>query len=215
MTVRISMTIVSSNNEREAIMSLGSKIREARKKGGLTLEQLADACGKKKTWLSCVEKDAFKGGPSDEDLLLIAERLNDRSILIYALMESPICQRIIPRAFTPLNNIKTDLSAIISKVQEELDEATEASKILARIFSHKDPETAPHFKATLLAKLEQLMDVPRAVEEAFDSVKKGGFLTEEEHLEIRIRQQAKCEAHGHHKPELERREGVRRNGTER
>lgn len=159
--------------------------------------------------MSSVESDALD--PAPEALVCISDRLSDRSILIYALLENPVCKRIIPRAFSPLNNIKTDPSAILAKTEEELAEAIEAVKILARIFSHAEPEKMPVYKETLFAQLEQVLDVPRCVEEMFDRFKSCGVLTEEDHLEIHIKQQAKVEAHGHHKPE---RSGEERRHTE-
>ena len=180
-------------------MSIGQKIREARKKKGMTLEDLASVCGKKKSWLSSVENDALKGGADPDLLIQMAEVLGDQSILIYALLNNPICQRIIPRAFAPLNNINDNTSAILAKLREELEEAIQSVDILSRDFSVKNPELIPAFKETLFSKLEQILDVTRCVEELFDRLKVCGVLTDEEHLEIHIRQQAKVEAHGHHK----------------
>lgn len=180
-------------------MTIGQKIREVRKEKGLTLEELAACCDRKKSWLSTVENDAFKGGPDPDDLIKIADALGDQSILIYALLHNPICQRVIPRAFTPLNNINDNPSAILAKLREELTEAIDAVDILSRVFSVKNPENTPAYKETLFAKLEQVVDVPRCVEELFDRLKVCGALTDEEHLEIHIRQQAKVERNGHHK----------------
>lgn len=180
-------------------MTIGQKIRAARKEKGLTLDELAESCGRRKSWLSAVENDALKGGLDPDMIIKIADALEDRSILTYALMHNPICQRIIPRAFTPLNNINDNPSAILTKLHEELDEAIQAVDILARIFSVKDPENTPVYKETLYAKLEQVIDVSRCVEEMFDRFKSIGVLTEEEHLELHLHQQAKVEAHGHHR----------------
>jgi transcriptional regulator with XRE-family HTH domain len=183
-------------------MTLGQKIRESRKEKGLNLDDLAESCGRGKSWLSAVENDAFKGGPDPDMIIKIADALGDKSILTYALMHNPICQRIIPRAFRPLNNTKTDPSAILAKLIEELEEAIEAAKILSRPFSHADPESTPKFKAVLFANLEQILDVSRNIEEMFEKLKASGALSEEEHLEIYIHQQAKCEANGHHRAEV-------------
>ena len=188
-------------------MTIGQKIHDARKRKNMTGEMLAALVGVSASAVSKLENDQFKGGPGPEILIKISDALDDRSILIYALLENPICQRIIPRAFQPLNNIKTDPSAIFVKLQEELEEAIEAAKILARIFTAKDPASTPNYRETLLANLEQILDVPRGVEEMFSSLKESGALSEEEHLEVHVRQQAKVEAHGHHRPELA-------NGTE-
>jgi len=184
-------------------MTVGQKIKESRKIKGVRGEDLGAAVGLTKSTISKIENDAIKGGPDADTLIKIADALGDQSILIYALLHNPICQRIIPRAFTPLNNIKTDPVAILSKLQEELEEAGEAAKILSRIFNHAEPGRAPNFKATLFAHLEQILDVVRNIEEMFDRLKACGALSEEEHLEIRIRQQAKVERNGHHKPQME------------
>lgn len=180
-------------------MSIGQKIREARKKKGMTLEDLASVCGKKKSWLSSVENDALKGGADPDLLIQMAEVLGDSSILIYALLHNPICQRIIPRAFAPLNHIKTDPSAILTKMQEELEEAIESTKILARVFSHAEPQTTPNYEGVVMANLEQIVDVSRCIEEMFSRLKECAAISEEQHLEIYVRQQAKVEARGHHK----------------
>jgi len=69
----------------------------------------------------------------------------------------------------------------------------------------------------LFAKAEQVLDVSRGAEVFFGRLKECGLLSEEDELEIHIRQQAKVEAHGHHKPDPsqgERRDGDRRAGTE-
>lgn len=181
------------------MVSLGQKIRSVRKEKGLRLEDLAVALNKGISAVHSIETDSIKGGPSPDDLIKIADVLQDKSILVYALLNNPICQRIIPRAFTPLNNINDNTSAILAKLREELTEAVDAVDILARIFSVKDPTTTPAYKETLLAKLEQIIDAPRCIEELFSHLKESGALSEEEHLEVHIRQQAKVEAHGHHR----------------
>jgi transcriptional regulator with XRE-family HTH domain len=180
-------------------MTLGQKIRESRKEKGWTLETLAARCDRKKSWLSSVENDAFKGGPDPEALIMIADALEDSSILTYALMHNPICQRIIPRAFTPLNNINNNASAILAKTKEELAEGIEAVEIMSRMFSVKDPLAAPAYRETLFAKLEQLKDVSRVIEELFANLETSGVLSAEDQLEIHVRQQLKVEAHGHHR----------------
>lgn len=181
-------------------MTLGQKIKDSRRAAGMRGEDLGAAIGVTKATISQIEKDFHKAGPAPDTLIKIADALNDPSILVYALLHNPICQRIIPRAFTPLNNIKTDPSAILTKLQEELEEAIEAAKILARVYTHAEPQSTPNFAGVLMANLEQIVDVTRCVEEMFGRLKECGAITEEQHLEVYVRQQAKVEAHGHHKP---------------
>jgi transcriptional regulator with XRE-family HTH domain len=184
-------------------VTLGQKIKNRRKEAGITRDEIADRLGVSPAAVTKIEQDSLKFGPTPETLIKISEILGDRSILLHALMENPICQMIIPRAFAPLNNINENPSAIVAKLREELEEAVEATNILSRIFSVKEPESTPAFKETLLANLEQILDVSRCVEEMFAEFKDCGALSEEEHLEVRIRQQAKVERNGHHKPERE------------
>jgi transcriptional regulator with XRE-family HTH domain len=183
-------------------MTIGEKIKNSRKSAGMTRDELAERLGMSPGAVSKIENEVMKFGPTPDTIIKISDILKDKTILTYALMHNPICQRIIPRAFRPLNNTKTDPSAILAKLIEELEEAIEAAKILSRPFSHADPESTPKFKGTLFANLEQILDVSRNIEEMFEKLKACGVLSEEEHLEIYIHQQAKCEANGHHKAEV-------------
>jgi transcriptional regulator with XRE-family HTH domain len=187
----------------ETDMTLGKKIKEARKSAGITRDDLADMIGFSPAAVTKIESDGLKFGPAPDTLIKIADALGDQSILVYALMHNPICQRIIPRAFVPLNNINDNPSAILAKLHEELEEAKDATEILSRIFSVKEPQNTPNYKETLLTNLEQILDVSRCVEEMFSRLKECDAMTEEEHLEVRIRQQAKVERNGHHRCDLE------------
>ncbi len=182
-------------------MTIGQKIKEVRKRKGLSGAELGGLVGTSKSYISKIETDSIKGGPEPEILIKLSEALDDRTILVHALMENPICQMIIPRAFAPLNNINDNPSAVLAKLREELAEAIEAADILSRIFSVKEPQNTPNYKETLLANCEQILDTCRCVEEMFAKFKESGAMTEEDHLEIRIRQQAKVERNGHHKKE--------------
>lgn len=183
-------------------MGIGQKICAARKNKNMTGEALGAAVGVAASTISKIENEQIKGGPDRETLVKISDALGDRSILLYALLNDPICKRIIPRAFAPLNNTRKDPLAALTKFREEIHEADEAAKILERIFSHADPSRAPAYKETLFTNLEQIIDVTRAMEEMIDKLKTDGALTDEEHLEVYIRQQAKCERNGHHKSEI-------------
>jgi len=180
-------------------MTLGQKIVESRKKKRIRAAEIAAHIGKSPAAMSDIENDRQKGGPDPETLIKIADFLEDNSILVFALLDNPISKRVIPRAFKPLNNIKTDPLAILAKLLEETEEMVDAIKILIRNFSHAEPESMPNFRAVLLNKLEQIVDVPRGIEELFCWLKAYEILSEAEHLEIYMRQQAKVEAHGHHK----------------
>ena len=184
-------------------MTIGQKISQSRKEKGLRLSDLAEAIDMSISGVRKIETDGLQGGPSPDTLIKIADALGDPSILIYALLHNPICQRIIPRAFTPLNNINGNPSAILASLKMEMQEGIDAIEIMEGYFCLKDPSARPEFRDMLFAKLEQIIDVPRGVEELMDHLKLEGFLTEADQLEVYIRQQAKVEAHGHHKPGME------------
>jgi len=101
---------------------------------------------------------------------------------------------------------------VSSSVKEFGDVLTEVGKALA---DHR----VTRLEAKRLSREidEQVLDVSRGAEVFFGRLKECGLLSEEDELEIHIRQQAKVEAHGHHKPDPsqgERRDGDRRAGTE-
>lgn len=184
-------------------MTIGEKIRSSRKSKGLRGEDLGAAVGLTKNQISVIENDQLKGGPDPEVVVRIAEALNDQSILLHALQENPIYKEIIPRIFPGLNNIKREPSAVFVKLAEELGEAQEASGILARIFSHAEPETTPNFRETFLKNLEQILDVMRGAEELFLVLIDCGIMSVEDRREVHARQQLKCEERGHHKRRAE------------
>lgn len=180
-------------------MKLGQKITESRKKIGMKASELAQAIGRSAAIMSDIENDKLKGGCDPEIVVRIATVLNDQSILLHALQENPIYKEIIPRIFPGLNNIKREPSAVFVKLAEELGEAQEAAGILARIFSHAEPETTPNYRETFLANLEQILDVMRGAEELFLVLIDSGIMSVEERREVHERQQLKCERRGHHK----------------
>jgi transcriptional regulator with XRE-family HTH domain len=180
-------------------MTIGQKITEARKRAGMTLESLGQAIGLGKSALSSMENDQLKGGPSSEVIVKIAMALGDQSLLLFALQENPIYKAVIPQIFPDLNNIKNDPSTIFVKLEEELGEALEASKIISRLLCHADPSSNPNFRATFMANMEQILDVMRGGEVLFLKLIESGIMTHEDRLELHDRQQKKCEDHGHHR----------------
>ena len=185
-------------------MTLGKKIREVRKKRGISGGSLAERVGKSTAWVSKVERDALEDGPSAKDVKLVADILADESILHVYLENNPVYQAVVPRVFPELNNIKTDPVAVFTKMEEEIDEAKEAIKILKNAYGHVNPrEVVPKFSETLVANMEQLIDVQRIIEAVQTEMLKEGLLTREERAEIYRRQQQKCLDRQYHKLELE------------
>ena len=189
-------------------MTIGQKIREARKKKNFTADILAQALGVSAGAVWKIENDRLKGGPDPETVVKIANALDDNSILLHYLEENPVYQTIIPRIFPDLNNIRRDPAIIFSRLADEAEEARDASRILAQIFSNADPRQSPNFDEVFKAKMEQIVDIQRCAEILFLQLIAAGVMTEEDRREIHQRQQNKCIDRGHHKPE------AARNGTE-
>lgn len=189
-------------------MTIGEKIKLSRKKAGFTREDLAVAVDLSPAAISKVENNMLKGGPKSLLVKQIAGVLGDTSILFHYLQEDPVYQELVPQVFPILNNAKTDISAILTKMDEEFGEAGEATRILSKIFSHAEPETAtPNFREVLLANLEQVIDPLRAAEFLFVHMIAQGVLSEHDRKEIHVRQQQKCIEKGHHKLQANEGEG--------
>lgn len=184
-------------------MTIGQKIREARKRKGQTGAGLAEMVGLSPAAIVKVENDELKNGPAPYLVVQIANALDDTSILMHYLETNPVYQEIIPRIFPELNNIRRDPAIIFSRFADEAQEAVEASRILAQIFSNAEPHRSPNFEQVFKAKLEQIVDVQRCAEILFTGLIAAGIMTEADRRAVHEAQQAKCEEHGHHKRELE------------
>ncbi len=181
-------------------MTLGQKITEVRKEKGIKAAELAAKIGRSAAVMSDIENDRLKGGPSPDLVVRISEELNDTSILTHALQANPIFQAILPRIFPDLNNIRRDPAIIFTRLSREAEEAKEAADVLAELFSNSEPERVPGYEQTFKAKMEQLVDIKRGVEIAEFELIAARIVTEEWIKDVYERQQAKCEARGHHKP---------------
>jgi transcriptional regulator with XRE-family HTH domain len=187
-------------------MTTGQKVREARKSAGLSSDQLAELIGISQGAITKIERDDLKFGPNPDLVVKIADVLNDKSILTTYLENNPAYQAIIPKIFTDLNNIKRDPAIIFSRFATEAEEAVEAARILAQIFSNAEPANHPFFCETLYNNLEQIVGIQRCAEIIFLQLIASGVISDADRCEIHSRQQRKCIERGHHKPE--------RNGTE-
>ncbi len=182
-------------------MTLGQKIRESRKEMGITAEALGGLLGLSASAIWKIENDQLKGGPDAETVVKIANVLNDNTILLHYLEENPVYREIIPRIFPELNNIRRDPAIIFTRLAREMDEAKGACDILAEIFSNADYQRVPRFDETFVANMEQIIDVKRGVEILELQLICSQIMTEDERRKVYERQQAKCEANGHHKAE--------------
>jgi hypothetical protein len=149
--------------------------------------------------MSDIENDALKRGPDADTVVKIADALGDRSILVTYLENNPVYRSIIPKIFPDLNRIKTDPAIIFSRFADEAQEAVDAARILAQVFSNAVPSDHPNFCELLRTKLEQVVDVQRCAEILFLQLIATNVLTETDRCEIHAAQQRKCEARGHHR----------------
>jgi transcriptional regulator with XRE-family HTH domain len=183
-------------------MTLGEKIKKSRNSANpkITRETLAKAVGFSPAAISNIESDQLKGGPSPDLVIKIADFIGDESILLHYLEENPVYRAIIPRIFPELNNIRKEPAIIFGRFAREAEEAKHAAEILQEIFSNADPHRVPNFEAIFKANLEQIVDVQRVAEILFIKLIDAGIMTTEERRALHDRQQAKCEANGHHNP---------------
>ncbi len=182
------------------MQTLGQKINEVRKAKGVKSADLATQVGISPSSMSYIEQDYYKGGPSPETVVKIADVLDDKTILTTYLENNPVYQSIIPKIFPDLNNIRRDPAIIFSRFATEAEEAVEAARILSDIFSNADPGRSTNFCQTLHAKLEQIVDVQRCSEVLFLQLIASGVITDTERCQIYAQQQQKCIEHGHHDP---------------
>ena len=188
-------------------MTIGEKIRDSRRAAGLSSEDLAAILGVSSGAVTKIERDELKHGPPGDMVVKIADALNDKTVLTTYLENNPAYQAIIPKIFSDLNNIKRDPAIIFSRFAQEADEAREAALILAQVFSNADPTQTPNFCEVLFANLEQIVDIQRCAEVLFLQLIASSVISDADQCEIHRRQQQKCIAHGHHKPERTGTEG--------
>lgn len=179
-------------------MTFGEKITESRKRKGIKMEALAAAIGKSMPTVSGYENN--RNLPDPETVVSIAEALGDESILLFYLENNPVYKAVLPKVFPDLNSIKTDPSIIFNRVANEAEEAMEAAKIMGQIFSNANPRRASDFDETFKAKMEQILDVKRAVEILEFQLLASGIMTKDLHKQIYEAQQEKCIRKGHHDP---------------
>lgn len=189
-------------------MTLGEKISQARKKKGMTLDELGSVIGMSRANLSIIENNNLKNGPDPATVNRIADALGDNSIRLLYLETNPVFQAVIPRIFPELNNIRTEPAIVFSRFADEAEEAMRAARTLSQIFGHANPRSVPGFEQTFAANMEQIIDVQRCAEILMTALVASEVITENERRDLHNRQQRKCEEKGHHVTE-------RRSGEER
>jgi transcriptional regulator with XRE-family HTH domain len=182
-------------------MTLGEKIKEARKKRGWTLEQLGSTVGLGISTLSGYENDQTKGGPDADTLCKIADALNDISILTHHCQTCPVRNMAFIKQFPDLNNIRRDPAVIAARLRKEMIEAADALDRLTERFSDADFKSRPDYMDTFTREMEQVIDAKRCIEILEFELVLSGTHSSHDLKRVYERQQAKCIEHGHHKPD--------------
>jgi len=182
-------------------MKIGEKIKAARKKRCWTLEQLGNATGMGISTLSGYENDNTKGGPDPDTLCKIADALNDMSVLVHHCQACPVRNHVFLKQFPDLNNIRRDPAIIAARLRKEMTEAAEALDRLSERFSDADFKSSPDYMEIFEAGMEQVIDAKRCIEVLEFELVLSGTHSSGDLKKVYDRQQAKCVANGHHKPE--------------
>lgn len=182
-------------------MNLGEQIKKSRKSAGMNAAILARLIGMSPANVSKIENGILS--PSPEIVVRIASVLGDDAVL-YAYMRNDLVFRAtIPRIFPDLNNLRKDLSAVLSKVVSEAEEAIAAVKELSCALAAVDFKDTPGFNEKFSKAMKELLDAKRMIEQT-ESVSTSLFICSKEELrEIYRLQQRDCEEQGLHRPEKE------------
>lgn len=173
-------------------------LREARKKAGLSLAAAAVELGKTKSALHRAETGQTP--PEDELLIRASRRYKALGLLQSSCLQCPLRTEIMVQLFPELNNIRRDPLAVAARLKQELIEAVRATDRLVERMSDVDFASQPAYRDAWAKEYEQLVDVERGIEILRTELILQGAHTLEEVMSVHESQQAKCEAHGHHKP---------------
>lgn len=181
-------------------MKLGEKIAAARKKKGLTLDQLSPLVGMSRATLSIIENDGSKNGPDSRTLIRITEKLSAPEILVSYCETCPVRKHVFLKYFPDLNNIRNDPAVIAARLRKEMIEGAEALDRLTERFSDQDFQSRPDYREIFEREMEQVIDVKRGIEILEFQLMLSGLHTQDDIKAVYDRQQHKCEDHGHHIP---------------
>lgn len=183
-------------------MTLGEKITAARKKKGMTLDDLGAVIGMSKSGISKIENNELKSPPDARTLIRIAEALDCIEILIHHCDLCPVRQHIMLKKYPDLNNIRTDPAVIAARLAKEMTEGAAAATRLMERFSDKDFKSRPDYMQAFVQEMEQVIDVERGIEILKFELIRSGLHSQEDMQLVEDAQQLKCIKHGHHLPEI-------------
>jgi len=146
-------------------MELGLRISQARKNSKLTLEQLGQQVGIKKSALSVLENGKKKGQPDPELIVKISAALGDSSILTTYLKNNPAYQAVLPNISTELCRSHYEPAKIFSDIAKKMAEGANAAKTLSQLFTNSEEISSLQETEQLLTNnLKQLLDVKQCVD---------------------------------------------------
>ena len=178
--------------------SLGKKISEARKKRGLSQQQLGQLAGLAQNAVSLLESDSYKGSPAPQTLIRISDALTSPEILIHHCESCPVRRHVTLKLFPDLNNIRRDPAIVATRLRREMVEAAEALDRMSERFSDADYRNQSDFLPKFEADMEQVIDVKRGIEILEFELLLSHAVSTKDMADVYESQQRKCEQHGHH-----------------
>lgn len=179
-------------------MTLGEKITVARKKKGMTLDDLGAIIGMSKSGISKIENDELQSPPDAHRLIRISEALDCPDILLHHCDTCPVRQHILLKKYPDLNHIRPDPVAIAARLVIEMQEGAAAMSRLMTRFTDLDFHKQPDYMQVFMDEMEQVVDVERGIETLKFEMLRVGLHTTEDMRAVERRQQAKCVANGYH-----------------
>ena len=181
-------------------MTIGKKIKAARKRSKITQARLAELSGTVQANISSIESDGNKT-TDPRTLIRIADALDAPEILLHHCDHCPIRKHVFLKFFPELNNIRRDPAVIAARLRKEMAEGADALDRLGERFSDKDFRVQPDYMQVFEREMEQVLDVKRGIEILEFELLLEGLHSQQDLQKVYDNQQQKCIANGHHVPE--------------
>lgn len=166
-------------------MKIGSMIKAARNRSGITLTELGERIGASASTLSTLENDQKAVAPSVTELVRISDALMDRQLLQEFCTKCVVRTRIPIKKFRPLNNIVPGVLEAIVKTTEKISLAAEAlHSMMGRLCNSSfadDPEFHTFRNNTFLRVIEAMHGLEILVEQAVTK----GIISHDEFLVLK------------------------------
>lgn len=182
-------------------MKIGSIMKRARVRAGLTLSELGARIGRSASQLSVIENGQTSNPLSPADLIIISDVVFDRQMLVEYCDSCPIRSRIIIKKFPPLNNIVPSSQVAAMKVIQKLSTAADSLQPMLQKLLNSNFADDPDFREFRNGAILNLLDVKRGAEILVDQLLVQGVITADELRILAEMQQRLCEEKGHHIPD--------------